>query len=165
MAEYLIQSETLTNMADKIRVLNGVEGAMTPAQMDGNLGEVNVEVDEQTDLIAQIASALEGKAGGEKSVSLAYLTNGTLPRCYTIPFMEGMTWADFIASDYNIIYVIQTSSINQYNKAALLIENPDGSPGLSDSQYHVPYDLATSKLQVLSDIIIPGRMYIFLDTD
>lgn len=44
MAEMLIQSETLTNMADKIRVLNGVEGAMTPAQMDGNLGEVNNEV-------------------------------------------------------------------------------------------------------------------------
>jgi hypothetical protein len=57
-----------------------------------------------------------------------------------------MTWADFIISDYNIIYVAQTSSSIQYNKAALLIENPDGSPGLSNSQYYVPYDLATNKL-------------------
>lgn len=64
MAEYLIQGETLANMADKIRVLNGVEGAMTPAQMNGNLGEVSAEVDEQAELIAQIASALEGKAAG-----------------------------------------------------------------------------------------------------
>lgn len=64
MAEYLIQGETLINMADKIRVLNGVEGAMTPVQMDGNLGEVNDEVGSQAELIAQIASALEGKAGG-----------------------------------------------------------------------------------------------------
>lgn len=67
MAEYLIQSETLTSIADKIRVLSGAEGAMTPAQMDGNLGEVNTEVVDQAELIAQIASALEGKAGGNNS--------------------------------------------------------------------------------------------------
>ena len=64
MAEYLIQGETLANMADKIRVLNDVEGAMTPAQMDGNLGEVSVDVSTEADLIAQIASALEGKEAG-----------------------------------------------------------------------------------------------------
>jgi hypothetical protein len=64
MSEYLIQGETLTSMADKIRTLNGVEGALTTAQMDSNLGEANTEVGEQADLIAQISSALEGKAGG-----------------------------------------------------------------------------------------------------
>lgn len=74
MAEYLIQGETLANMADKIRVLNGVEGAMTPAQMDGNLGEVSVEVDEQAELIAQIASALEGKAGGGSNANIETVT-------------------------------------------------------------------------------------------
>jgi hypothetical protein len=31
MAKYLIQGETLTSIADKIRVLSGTEGAMTPA--------------------------------------------------------------------------------------------------------------------------------------
>ena len=74
MAEYLIQGETLANMADKIRVLNGVEGAMTPAQMDGNLGEVSVEVDEQAELIAQITSALEGKAGGGSNANIETVT-------------------------------------------------------------------------------------------
>lgn len=69
MAEYLIQGETLTSIADKIRVLSGAEGAMTPAQMDGNLGEVNTEVVDQADLIAQIASALEGKASNSGSIS------------------------------------------------------------------------------------------------
>lgn len=64
MAEYLIQGETLTSIADKIRILNGVEGALTTAQMDGHLGETNDEVDSQAELIAQIASALEGKASG-----------------------------------------------------------------------------------------------------
>lgn len=74
MAEYLIQGETLESMADKIRILNGVEGALTTAQMDGNLGEVNVEVDEQAELIEQIASALEGKAGGSASYDTCAVT-------------------------------------------------------------------------------------------
>jgi hypothetical protein len=69
MTEYLIKGETLESMADKIRILNGVEGALTTAQMDSNLGEANTEVGEQADLIAQISSALEGKAVGSGSAS------------------------------------------------------------------------------------------------
>ena len=75
MAEYLIQGETLESMADKIRILNGVSGNMTPAQMDGNLGEANTEVSEQADLIAQISSALEGKAGSGGGITLPTLSN------------------------------------------------------------------------------------------
>ena len=64
MAEMLIQSESLTSIADKIRVLNGTTGNMGLEAMKTNLGEANDEVSTQTDLIAQIASALEGKAAG-----------------------------------------------------------------------------------------------------
>jgi hypothetical protein len=67
MATYRIKGETLENMADKIRILNGVEGAMTPAQMNGNLGEANADVSTEADLIAQISSALEGKASDNGS--------------------------------------------------------------------------------------------------
>ena len=64
MAEMLIQSESLTSIADKIRVLNGIEGAMTTAQMNSNLGEANTDVATEAELIAQITSALDGKAAG-----------------------------------------------------------------------------------------------------
>lgn len=64
MAEYLIQGETLTNIGDQIRVLSGTEEAMTPAEMVGDLTDANSEVTSQADLIIQIQSALQGKAGG-----------------------------------------------------------------------------------------------------
>ena len=67
MAEMLIQSESLTSIADKIRVLSGTEDAMGLDDMAEHVGEANEEVGSQADLIAQIATALEGKAaaGGE----------------------------------------------------------------------------------------------------
>ena len=64
MAEMLVQSENLTAIADKIRVLSGTEDAMSLNTMESHVGEANTDVATETDLIAQIASALEGKAGG-----------------------------------------------------------------------------------------------------
>ncbi len=73
MAEYLIQEETLTSIADKIRILNGTEDAMTTAQMVSSLGEANTEVANQAALIseqdakiAELAEILSGKAGGSE---------------------------------------------------------------------------------------------------
>lgn len=62
MAEMLIQSESLTSIADKIRVLSGTEGAMSLDDMEGHVGEANDDVATEADLIAQINTALEGKA-------------------------------------------------------------------------------------------------------
>lgn len=63
--QYLINKKTLTNLADKIRVLSGSEDAMTPAVMANELDEFNSGMDSelatQDDLIAKIAGALEGK--------------------------------------------------------------------------------------------------------
>ena len=75
MAEYLIQEETLTGIADKIRILSGTEGAMTTAEMQSDLETFNADmgtvVTAQDDLITQITTALDGKA----AVSLPTLTN------------------------------------------------------------------------------------------
>lgn len=69
MAEYLIQGESLTALADEIRELSGTTSTMGLDSMATRVGEANTEVGSQTDLIAQIASALEGKAvGGGSSV-------------------------------------------------------------------------------------------------
>lgn len=87
MSEYLIKGETLESMADKIRILNGVEGALTTAQMDENLGEANADVSTQANLIAQISSALEGKAGGgsgKKTITVTInnlMQHGTFVYC------------------------------------------------------------------------------------
>lgn len=62
MAEYLIQEETLTGIADEIRILSGEENEMTPSAMKGNLQGANSEVEDQEALISQISTALRGKA-------------------------------------------------------------------------------------------------------
>lgn len=43
MAEYLIQEETLTGIADKIRILSGTEETMTPDEMVEALNIQNAE--------------------------------------------------------------------------------------------------------------------------
>lgn len=66
MAEYLIQDTTLTNLGDKIRVLTGTEGTMTPAEMQTDLDTFNTDmgtiVTEQDDLIAQLQTLASTKA-------------------------------------------------------------------------------------------------------
>lgn len=67
MAEMLVQSKSLTNIADKIRVLSGTTEQMGLDDMATNVGEANSDVATEADLIAQISTALEGKASGNES--------------------------------------------------------------------------------------------------
>lgn len=67
MNEYLIQKETLTGLADEIRVLSGATTPISTEEMTSSVADANTEVGAQTDLIAQIAEALEGKAVGTGS--------------------------------------------------------------------------------------------------
>lgn len=60
MAKYFIQDETLTNLADEIRVLSGTEDTLTPIQMTSNVQTANDEVDAQSALISQIQAAVNG---------------------------------------------------------------------------------------------------------
>lgn len=62
MADYLIQEETLTNIANEIRELTGVEQEMSPIAMKNFLDVVNEEVDTQSELLESIKTALVGKS-------------------------------------------------------------------------------------------------------
>ena len=67
MSEMIVQRESLTAIADEIRILSGTEGTMGLDAMKTNVSEANANVDTEADLIAQIGAALEGKAGGSDS--------------------------------------------------------------------------------------------------
>lgn len=54
----------MTAIADKIRNLLGITGAMGLDSMASNLGEVETEVDNQAELIGEILSALDNKVAG-----------------------------------------------------------------------------------------------------
>lgn len=56
--------DKMTALADEIRILSGTTDAMGLDAMKNNVADANDAIDEQEDLIAQIASALEGKAAG-----------------------------------------------------------------------------------------------------
>lgn len=68
MAKYFIEEETLTNLGNKIRVLNGSTETMTPVEMGTTLDtfntEISAELAAQDTLIADIMTALEGKTAG-----------------------------------------------------------------------------------------------------
>ena len=75
MAEMLIQSESLTSIADGIRVLSGTEDAMGLDAMATHVNTANSNVSTESDLIAQIQTALQGKAsGGGESANVATCT-------------------------------------------------------------------------------------------
>lgn len=71
MAEYLVKDTSLTAIADEIRELSGTTGAMGLDTMATHIGEANTEIDSQVELLAQIVSALDGKAAGSDLTPIA----------------------------------------------------------------------------------------------
>lgn len=79
MSEYLVKRQSLENIADEIRVLSGTTESLGLTEMATNVNDANDEVADQTDLIAQVASALQGKSvpgGGER----VYIAKETINR-------------------------------------------------------------------------------------
>ena len=62
--EHITVASTLTSLADEIRTLSGATDPLGLGEMKTHVAEANNKIDAQTDLIAQISEALEGKAVG-----------------------------------------------------------------------------------------------------
>ena len=78
MNEYLIKEETLDNIAIQSMNLMGKTEAVSTSTIISDLTNVNSEVNSQTALIEQIASALEGKAvgGGPETCTISVVQDG-----------------------------------------------------------------------------------------
>ena len=63
--------EKMTALADEVRELSGVTETLSLQEMTTNISNANDEVDIQKSLIAQITTALEGKAAGNGSGGIA----------------------------------------------------------------------------------------------
>lgn len=64
MSKYVIDSSTLTSLANKIRSLLGLSGTMGADGMVTNLTTAQTEVDSQADLLDEAITAITGKASG-----------------------------------------------------------------------------------------------------
>lgn len=107
----------MTAIADKIRSLLGISGAMGLDAMATNLSEVESEVGNQADLISQIASALEGKAAG---------SGGAVETC-SVTLVYNISWTSSITNVkfgyINYINGIYGYEEQQISSGSMTIEN------------------------------------------
>ena len=71
--QIFMEKDRLQPLADNIKVLKGADN-ITLQQMEDTIAETNTDIVSQTDLIAQLASALQGKAAGGGGASVETCT-------------------------------------------------------------------------------------------
>lgn len=79
---YVIQGNTLDAIASEVKTLADTSDKISPNEMSEKLAQANTDVETQTDLIAQIKTALNGKASGgpikeEQEKTIDITENGT----------------------------------------------------------------------------------------
>lgn len=83
----------MTALADEVRELSGTTAKLGIDAMTTNVQSANTEVSDQTDLIAQISAALDGKAGGSGSGSSANVDTCTVTlNAYCVRFIRFTTY-------------------------------------------------------------------------
>lgn len=76
MSEYIVQRNSLVNVADEIRVLSGTAEELGLDEMKTCVSEANDAIDAQATTISEIAALLEGKSvgGGSGAVETCTVT-------------------------------------------------------------------------------------------
>ena len=118
MAKYLIEDTTLTNIADEVRELSGLSKPITPEYMINYLNAANADVGTQTEIIEEIAAALEGKAvgGGDSGGSSGVQTyTGTI---YGFSGLGSIPDRSLLYTDEN--FVLQELHIPPNDEAAII---------------------------------------------
>lgn len=119
---YLIQKDTLDNIAAQSMSIAGKTEAVTTNDIISDLTEANTEIGLQSDLISEISAALDGKAGvselatiqigyGYNSISTGaayYTKNGilvteTIDMTASNKFVNG--WYTFEADKRTVVYI------------------------------------------------------------
>lgn len=70
MDEYIVQKATLIALADEVRELSGTNTLKSIDAMTSDVDAANTEIAEQTELLEQIVTALEGKVAGGGELEL-----------------------------------------------------------------------------------------------
>jgi hypothetical protein len=91
---------SMTSLANEIRELSGTTDKLSLGEMITNLDNANDEVDTQAELIAEITTALEGKAAGGGGAIPTY--SGTI----ITPMMLGSGQRVFLYIDGNLVVKI-----------------------------------------------------------
>ena len=123
MVEYIIQGETLNNIANKVRTLSGTTETMSPDAMANHVNNANVEIENQEGLLTQIVNALEGKAGGN-GISLPTLTT---PATESEVF-EGSEYIDQSGNKKTGTFTINEEIIEQNNLITQIDNMVDNLP-------------------------------------
>lgn len=133
----------MTAIADEVRDLTGVTSTLTLDAMASNLSDANDEVSSQTNLIAEIVSALEGKASGGSGDSIKTCTVTVVNHSdstYTIDciqvtngisdfndYMIPMAWGDEGTEEVFEDVLCNSSFKMEYDPEAVTVESEDGT--------------------------------------
>lgn len=130
---------------------------------------LDTELSTQDTLIADIMTALEGKTAGgggsaEISICTAFITD---PKCAygtnnTVVFTDGMTWGDYVNSDWNRIGIDTTGAIGT---EIYLQQSSTNIICRSNSSYYLTTNGAWANRVNTSDEIIDGHIYVWLYAD
>lgn len=121
----------MTAIADEIRTLSGATGTLGLDAMANNINEANSEVDTQADLIAQITTALEGKAaGGGIDTSDATATADEIFKNKTAYTADGKVTGTFTIDNE---LTTQNDLISQISTLVQTKANPQGGTDTSDA--------------------------------